>query len=142
MPDYRRNRITGATYLFMVNLADRRSDLLIVAVDILRAAVARTRALRPFVTDAKVVLPDHLHAIWTIPADDADYSGRWMTIMRLFSRSIETTEYQSAPRRKQGERGIWQRRSWAHTMRDARDLPPPSIMSTSTSQTPDVDARA
>lgn len=67
MPDYRRNRVPGGTYFFTLALADRRSDLLVREIDALRAAVARTRRLHPFRIDAWVVLPDHLHAVWTLP---------------------------------------------------------------------------
>ncbi len=74
MPEYRRNRIEGGTYFFTLALADRRSDLLVKEVDALRAAVSRARALYPFTIDAWVVLPDHLHAVWTLPADDANFS--------------------------------------------------------------------
>jgi putative transposase len=122
MPDYRRNLIPGATYFFTVNLADRRSNLLVAEVDHLRAAVARTRTLHPFTIDAWVVLPDHMHAVWTLPVHDTDFSTRWATIKRLFSTSVPPTEHRSASRRKQGERGIWQRRFWEHTIRDARDF--------------------
>ena len=59
MPDYRRNRVPGGTFFFTVNLLDRRSDLLVTQIDILRAAVRRVRARAPFRIDAWVVLPDH-----------------------------------------------------------------------------------
>ena len=63
MPDYRRNRIPGATYFFTVNLRDRRSALLVTHVDALRGAVRDVRQLLPFRIDAWVVLPDHMHCL-------------------------------------------------------------------------------
>ena len=122
MPTYRRTRVPGGTYFFTVNLADRRSDLLVRHVDLLRAAVAATRARRAFTIEAWVVLPDHLHAIWTLPHGDTDFSTRWLLIKRAFSRALLANEPRSASRLRQQERGIWQRRFWEHTIRDARDF--------------------
>jgi putative transposase len=72
-----------------------------------------------------VVLPDHLHCIWTLSAGDADYASRWRAIKLAFSRSIPRTERLSAVRAASGERGIWQRRYWEHTLRDERDYAAP-----------------
>jgi putative transposase len=77
MPDYRRNRIPGGTFFFTVNLLDRRSDLLVIQIDALRDAVRHVRARAPFHIDAWVVLPDHMHCLWTLPEGDSDFSGRW-----------------------------------------------------------------
>ena len=121
MPDYRRNRVPGGTYFFTVNLLERNLSLLTDHVDALRTAVRRVRATRPFHIDAWVVLPDHLHCIWTLPPHDADYSARWKAIKIAFAKSVPATEKLSRVRRAKGERGIWQRRSWEHTIRDDRD---------------------
>ena len=75
----------------------------------------------PFTIDAIVVLPEHLHALWTLPEDDNDYATRWMLIKTAFSRQIPKGEYRTASRKKKGERGIWQRRYWEHLIRDERD---------------------
>jgi putative transposase len=71
--------------------------------------------------DAVVVLPDHLHCIWSLPDGDADYSTRWGLIKAHFSRGVEHGERRSASRIKRGERGIWQRRFWEHCLRDDGD---------------------
>ena len=71
MPNYRRHRLAGATYFFTVNLLDRKSRLLLDEIDLLRRTVARVRVLMPFHIDAWVVLPDHLHCLWTLPEDEA-----------------------------------------------------------------------
>lgn len=121
MPDYRRNRVPGATYFFTVNLLDRQCSLLVDHIDLLRASVRQVRALMPFHIDAWVVLPEHMHALWTLPEHDADFPRRWQAIKMAFSRRIATGEVRSASRMARGERGIWQRRYWEHTIRDGRD---------------------
>jgi REP element-mobilizing transposase RayT len=54
----------------------------------LRAAFRQTRERHPFTTDAIVVLPDHLHAVWTLPDGDRDFSTRWRLIKSTFSRNF------------------------------------------------------
>jgi putative transposase len=66
MPDYRRDRVPGGTFFFTVNLLDRRSDLLVTQIDILRDAVRRVRARAPFHIDTRVLLADHMHGQWTL----------------------------------------------------------------------------
>ena len=86
MTDYRRNRVAGATYFFTVNLADRRDDLLVRHIDILRDAVRTVRMGAPFHIDAWVVLPEHMHCLWTLPEGDTDFSRRWQAIKAEFSK--------------------------------------------------------
>ena len=85
MTDYRRNFLPGGSYFFTVNLADRRGALLTDHIDSLRAAFRQVRARHPFTIEAAVVLPDHLHAIWTLPDGDADFATRWRLIKSGFS---------------------------------------------------------
>ena len=68
------------------------------------------------------MLPDHMHAIWTLPVDDADFALRWRLIKTVFSRGLAEGERISASRASRGERGIWQRRYWEHTLRDEADV--------------------
>ncbi len=121
MPNYRRPKITGASIFFTVALADRRADLLVREVDILRRAVGRAMAERPFHIDAWVVLPDHLHCVWTLPAGDADFSTRWRIIKSRFSRAIPKGVLRASHEVRR-ERGIWQRRFWEHHIRDDTDF--------------------
>ena len=121
MPDYRRNRVPGGTYFFTVNLLERRNGLLVERIDAFREAVRAVRARHPFHIDAWVVLPDHTHCVWTLPLGDMDYSSRWKAIKIAFAKSLPKTERLSAARARKGERGIWQRRFWEHTIRDDRD---------------------
>ncbi len=122
MPTYRRNLITGGCYFFTVNLADRHSRLLVENVDFLRAAFRSVRQRHPFNIDAIVVLPDHLHAVWTLPAGDADFATRWRLIKATFSRRLPQGERISPSRLRRRERGIWQRRYWEHTIRNDDDF--------------------
>jgi putative transposase len=122
MTNYRRNFVPGGSFFFTVNLAERRLRVLTDRIDELRAAFRVTNATHPFATEAIVVLPDHLHAIWTLPEDDHDFATRWRLIKSTFSRALPTGERISESRRSKGERGIWQRRYWEHTLRDERDF--------------------
>ena len=79
------------------------------------------RVKYPFEIDAWVVLPDHMHCIWTLPPGDTDYTLRWRLIKAAFSKSLPRIERRSKVRIARGERGIWQRRFWEHTLRDERD---------------------
>jgi putative transposase len=121
MSVYRRNYVAGGTYFFTVNLLDRKKTLLVDYVDCLRESVVRVRCKRPFEINAWVVLPDHMHAVWTLPEGDSDYSGRWREIKKAFNRYIPKEELLSYSRQKQGERGIWQRRFWEHTIKSEQD---------------------
>jgi len=112
MPDYRRYRIPGGTYFFTVNLLEWRLDLLVRHIGELRVAVRATKRDRPFHIDAWVVLPDHMHTIWTLPPGDDDFSNRWKAIKIRFVQALPRTERRSSVRIAKGERGIWQRRFW------------------------------
>ncbi len=122
MPDYRRIKTPGATYFFTVTLLERHTSLLTVHIDHLREAVAWVRKQHPFHIDAWVVMPEHMHAMWTLPEGDSDYALRWASIKRQFSRALRVEERRSLVRRKRGERGIWQRRFWEHLIRDEQDF--------------------
>ncbi|RQW28674.1 transposase [Rhodobacteraceae bacterium CH30] len=121
MTAYRRWRVAGASYFFTVVLADRGSDALLRHIEVLRAAFALVMRERPFHIDAAVILPDHLHCIWTLPEGDSDYPERWRRIKVAFSRGIPDLVPPSASRTKKGERGVWQRRYWEHLLRDEDD---------------------
>jgi putative transposase len=111
----------GATYFFTVTLADRSSTMLVDRIEALRAAFRITRRERPFALDAIVVLPDHLHAIFTLPEGDADFSGRWRRINGHFSsRMLASGRFER--RTRGGDYALWQRRFWEHTIRDERDF--------------------
>src|SRR4051812_4474358 len=121
MPNYRRLFIPGGCWFFTVNLLDRSETLLVDHIDALRASLASTRRRYWFEIDALVVLPDHLHAVWTLPPGDADFSTRWRLIKTAFAKSLPNREQRSHVRQARNERGIWQRRFWEHMIRDESD---------------------
>lgn len=119
MPQYRRAR--GSTFFFTVVLAERSSTLLVDQVDRLRRIYRTVQQRRPFETVAVCILPDHIHAIWTLRETDVDFSSRWNLIKGGFSRGLEAGERSTSKLRKR-EKGIWQRRYWEHAIRDDADL--------------------
>lgn len=121
MTNYRRTRRQGGCFFFTVALSDRTAATLTDRIDDLRAAFNDTRREHPFHTDAFVVLPDHLHAVWTLPEGDADFSTRWRLIKSRFSRSVGRKSPRSASKIAKGESGIWQRRFWEHCIRNDAD---------------------
>ncbi|PJF08948.1 transposase [Pseudorhodobacter sp. MZDSW-24AT] len=121
MPQYRRPQITDVPIYFTVALAQRPSDALLRHVDLLRAAVRQTRAERPFDILAWVVLPDHMHCIWSLPEGDRDYPTRWRLIKSRVSRALPMGPRRASDLRR-NERGFWQRRYWEHHLRDPQDL--------------------
>lgn len=121
MPDYRRAKLDGGTFFFTVTLADRSSELLIRQIDRLRRIYALVQQRRPFETVAICILPDHLHAIWSLPPDDSDFARRWNLIKSGFSRGLPA-EPRSSSKLAKREKGIWQRRYWEHAIRDDADL--------------------
>jgi putative transposase len=127
MPDYRRNYVPGGTFFFTVVAFDRHPFLTDeLARSCLRTAIETERQKRPFDIVAIVLLPDHLHAIWTLPPNDTKYSLRWSRIKEEFTRSYLSAGGHEEPRSEPGirrrERGIWQPRFWEHTCKDERDL--------------------
>ena len=121
MVRYRRNFVPGGTYFFTAALHDRKAQWLISHIHSLREAFRLARREHPFDIRAIVVLPDHLHCIWTLPAGDADYSHRWRLIKSRFSRSLAGAGV-PVRRNANGEYAVWQRRFWEHTIRDEKDF--------------------
>jgi putative transposase len=126
MSRYRRSLTTGATYFFTVNSYRRRPILAHPDVrDALREAIEQVRLTMPFTIDAWVLLPNHLHAIWTMPRDDAAFGKRWGVIKAQVSKQcahlIDTRAARSDSRVTRSENDFWQRRFWEHELRDERD---------------------
>jgi putative transposase len=114
--------VAGGTYFFTVNLLQRYpNDLLVRPIELLRTGVRDVRARWPFHIDAWVVLPDHLHCVWTLPPDEDGFTNRWRLIKQRFSKGLSTGERGSSVRIARGERGLWQRRFWEHAIRDEAD---------------------
>lgn len=127
MPDYRRYFAPGGTYFFTVVTAGRQPWFRDAAARaLLGAAIRRTRAESPFETLAIVLLPEHLHAIWTLPPGDDGYPDRWKAIKARFTSTwlasgggeTEVSRGYQVQRR----RGVWQARFIEHVIRDEQDL--------------------
>jgi len=116
MSNYVRYRLSGGCYFFTVNLLQRNNTLLVDHIDLLRDSVRYCMNRRKFHIDAWVVLPEHMHCIWTLPEGDDDFSNRWKIIKTHFSRGLPKVERRSVIEVKRGERGIWQRRFWKHAI--------------------------
>ena len=128
---YSRARLKGGTYFFTVVTHKRvkifhRSD----NVELLRQAFRKVIKRHPFKIEAFVLLPDHLHCIWTLPQGDADFSTRWRLIKTYFSRHIGFVGWveernptkKTTSRLRKNEKSIWQRRFWEHLIRNNEDF--------------------
>lgn len=127
MSDYRRFFLGGATYFFTVVTHRRQPIFTDPAVRrALREAIAAVRQDAPFTIDAWVLLPDHLHCLWTLPAGDADFGRRWSAIKRRVTQVVASRyahpEWRNASRIRRRESTIWQRRFWEHCIRDEADF--------------------
>jgi putative transposase len=127
MSRYRRANTLGGTYFFTVVTYRRRPFLCDEDVRAaLRIAIERVRERHPFAIEAWVLLPDHLHTIWTLPEGDANFSFRWGAIKRHVSlicgERLNRPELMSASKKKHRESTLWQRRYWEHLIRDEEDF--------------------
>ncbi len=127
MPEYRRLLEPGGTYFFTVITAGRWPLFSNPAARSLLGRVFReVGRSHPFETRAIVLLPDHLHCLWTLPRGDDDFSRRWKRIKRDFTVEWLGSGGQqriiTSSQRDRGTRGVWQRRFWEHCIRDDRDF--------------------
>ena len=122
MSHYRRSQQKGGTFFFTVALVNRKSNLLIEYIEHFKQAYRKVWQDYPFESVAVCILPDHVHAIWTLPDDDCNYSLRWQLIKRYFSRKFDADQMRSGSKIKHREKGIWQRRFWEHEIRNEQDL--------------------
>lgn len=127
MPQYRRIKIKGGSYFFTVVTFGRQPILTGEHVRIaLREGIQEVRQSLPFTIEAWVLLPDHLHTIWTLPDNDDNFASRWAVIKRIVSKHSASQNVVGRPisdsHKKRGEERIWQRRFWEHLIRDELDL--------------------
>jgi putative transposase len=127
MSNYRRARTPAGSYFFTV-VTYRRRPLLVDLESrrVLREMIQQVRQDLPFCIEAWVLLPEHLHCIWTLPRGDADYSKRWGLIKAGFSKRMRdlfrNPEWINDSKAKHRESTIWQRRFWEHEIRDQEDF--------------------
>ena len=117
MPDYRRIYRKGGCYFFTV-VTTKRQSILIKNIQLVREAFQHVCSRHPFIIDAAVILPDHLHCIWTLPENDDDYSMRWRLLKSYFSHHL--SEQKNFTFNK-SNRSVWQKRFWEHLIRDEHD---------------------
>ncbi len=122
---YRRNRTAAGTYFFTL-VTDKRRTFLCEPenISLFRSIFVEVKDKHPFTIDAIVILPDHIHCIWTLPKGDSDYSMRWRLIKSAFSRKCDP-RYKgviSKSRQKKKEQAVWQRRFWEHTIENETDF--------------------
>ncbi|MGY6274343.1 REP-associated tyrosine transposase [Methylomonas sp. MgM2] len=127
MSRYRRSQTAGASYFFTLISYRRQTILCDESVrEALRSAIEKVRAKHPFTIDAWVLLPDHLHCIWTLPQGDADFAMRWGIIKRQVSVACRDSHRKEAlltpSKQKHRESTLWQRRYWEHQIRDEGDF--------------------
>jgi putative transposase len=125
MATFRRSVVPGATYFFTVVTQQRQAVLTQPEFRAaLKAAFRQVKNDHPFTIDTFVLLPDHLHCLWTLPPADADYAKRWSLIKRRVSQQTRGLLADTADtlRQKRGELNLWQRRFWEHQIRDDADF--------------------
>jgi putative transposase len=124
MADYRRARVAGGTYFVAHSRARIFDDAF--ARRLLGEKFRVCQRDRPFEINAIVLLPEHLHAIWTLPSGDADYFGRWAWIKKEFTKDWLAAggeeQTVSPARQARGDRGVWQPRYWEHSITDEHDF--------------------
>jgi putative transposase len=126
MPNFRRAIVPGGTFFFTV-VTYQRAPILCEprAIELLRCVLRTCVARWPFQIDAIVVLPDHLHAIWTLPPGDSSYSARWGWLKKEFTKAWLAAgaceQRQSRGRERDRRRGVWQSKFWEHTVRNQGD---------------------
>ena len=119
MPDYRRAHAPGGTFFFTVNTYRRQTFLTDADVrSAPREAIGTIRLTHPFLIEAWVLLPDHMHALWTLPPGDEDFSHRWRVIKRRVTQRCQTRlnrpEWMNGRRKKRNQSTLWQHRFWEH----------------------------
>jgi len=127
MAEYRRAHCPGGTFFFTVVTYDRQPFLCEPeARRLLRTVIEDCRSQWPFDIQAMVLLPDHLHTIWTLPEKDTAYSKRWGWIKKTFTQSWLDSGHRapevSVSKTLRRRRGVWQVRFWEHEIRNERDM--------------------
>lgn len=127
MTRYRRAKVEGGCYFFTV-VTERRQPILTDELmrNSLREAIIKVRQNYPFIINAWVLLPDHLHTLWTLPENDADYSTRWRLIKsqvtKDYNEHYKATELLTERRLRQNCSTLWQHRFWEHCIRNQQDF--------------------
>lgn len=127
MPEYRCVKRAGCTYFFTVVTQGRRPILTLPEIrQALRQGISKVQQTMPFKIEAWVLLPDHLHTIWTLPENGIRYAARWAVIKSFVTKScgnmFAPVKNVNTSRKQRQEGSVWQRRFWEHLIRDDSDL--------------------
>ncbi|MDD3149488.1 MAG: transposase, partial [Candidatus Gastranaerophilales bacterium] len=126
MSNYRR-AYEKNSYVFITITTFKRNPILIKNIKILRNSIRKTKEKFEFEIFGIVVLPDHIHTILR-PKIIRNYPDIIKSIKTDFSKNIDKKEitnvekYVTESKKKKGEKGVWQRRYWEHTIKDENDL--------------------
>jgi putative transposase len=123
--NYRRAFIPGGSWFFTLVTESRRPVFASSEnISVLREAFRSVKTKHPFTIDAIVIMPEHLHSIWTLPPGDADFSIRWRLIKTWFTKHCDLTmrAQPNAARKVKNEQAVWQHRYWEHQLRDENDF--------------------
>ncbi len=125
MPEYRRVK-DGRTYFFTVVTYKRQRFLCLKeSREVLEEVIKEIRVSNPFVIRAWVLMPDHIHCIWTLPENDVDYSKRWGLIKsrytKIAGKELVKNCQSTSSRKSKREGTVWQRRFWEHKIRNEKD---------------------
>jgi len=123
---YRRAIVPGATYFFTL-VTFERAPIFASAknADLWHRAMTRIQTKRPVTVEAEVILPDHIHMIWSLPEGDANYQTRIRLAKAAFTKELAMPRGRTIANESlasKGERDVWQRRYWEHVIRDNRDF--------------------
>lgn len=126
MSNYKRSKTPGACYFFtVVTYKKQEISTHPESRKILHTVISEVKKEYPFKINAWVLLPEHIHCIWTLPDGDADYSKRWGLIKLRFSNQTKNLFFRpeliNKSKQKHRESSIWQRRFWEHEIRDQKD---------------------
>ena len=124
MPNYKRIYEQGYSY-FITIVTHKRNPVLTKNISLLKAAFKQAKTKYAFIIEAVVVLPDHIHMIIT-PQDAREYPKIIRSIKEYFSKRCDPSFYshltQSPSREKRGNKPVWQKRYYEHTIRDEKDF--------------------
>lgn len=112
----------GGAFFFSAHLRDRSSRLLVEHAQVLGLAFRVAQQAYPFRINAIVVLPNHLHGVWTLPTGDEDGHRRWLRIQAVFDRQLPGQPPRVMVRRDRCVRPLWHDHFREHRLRDAEDV--------------------
>jgi putative transposase len=101
---YRQANVTGGKYFSTVNQAERQQTILVDHMDVLRMVMKKVQAVHACWNDSMMILPDHMHAMWTLPESDVDYPTRRALINAGFSCRWPKDDQRNQSHNAKGER--------------------------------------